>query len=107
MCNLYSRAISKPIKPDFAKKKFKTGTSKRYKSSMSGISIPAAAPETEIEEEDLNIDDIIMQTAAEILSEAADHVLGSDIEPDVTISGNPKSPNLETPVAVPVEEPIE
>src|ERR1044072_5253891 len=99
-------AISKPIKGDFTKKKFMTGTSKRYKSSLSGISIPAAAPVTEAEEEALDVDDIIMQTTAEILSEAADHVLGSDVGPDVTISGNPKSPNLETPVAVPVEEPI-
>src|ERR1044072_5038121 len=108
MCNLYSRAISKPIKPDFAKKKFKTGTSKRYKSSMSGISIPAAAPETEIEEEeDLNVDDIIMKTAEDILNETADQVLRPDVEPEVTTPGNPKSPNLETPVVIPVEEPRE
>src|ERR1044072_479024 len=108
MCNLYSRAISKPIKPDFAKKKFKTGTSKRYKSSMSGISIPAAAPETEFEEEeDLNVDDIIMKTAEKILNETTDQVLRPDVGPEVTTSGNPKSPNLEIPIVIPVEEPRE
>src|ERR1044072_9258497 len=68
--------ISKPIKPDFAKKQFKTGTSKRYRSSMSGISIPAAAPEPEIDEEDeVNVDEIIMKTTEDILNETADQVL--------------------------------
>src|ERR1044072_2184744 len=55
-------AISKPIKGDFTKKKFKTGTSKRYKSSLSGISIPASNPVPEAEDDVLNVDEIIMRS---------------------------------------------
>src|ERR1044072_1168490 len=43
----YSYEPSISVKPDFAKKKFKTGTSKRYRSSLMGSSsIPTSAPVT-------------------------------------------------------------
>jgi hypothetical protein len=77
-------AVSKPVKGDFTKKKFKTGTSKRYKSSLSGISIPAGNPVPEAEDDALNVDEIIMKTAEEILNQAEEDALGPDVGPDAT-----------------------
>src|ERR1044072_6855062 len=83
-------AISKPIKGDFAKKKFKTCTSKRYRSSlMRDVSIPASDPVSEPEEDALDVDDIIMKTAEKILNETTDQVLRPDVGPDVTTPRNP------------------
>ena len=66
-------AISNPVKSDFIKKLFKTGTSKRYRSSMPrDVSIPAPNPVPEVEEEEINVDAIIRETAEKILNEAAD-----------------------------------
>src|ERR1044072_2061743 len=75
-------AISSPVKGDFSKKLFKTGTSKRYRSSMpQDVSIPAPNPVPEAVEEEINVDTIIKETAEKILNEAADQVLGSDVDP--------------------------
>src|ERR1044072_555337 len=81
-----SPSISKPTKPDFSKKKFKTGTSKRYRSSLMGsASIPASTP-METQEEDVNMDKVITTAVNSILEETADKVIGSDVEYDVTTS---------------------
>src|ERR1044072_3138207 len=64
------------VKGDFTKKMFKTGTSKRYRSSMPrDVSIPAHNPVLEVEEEEINVDAIIRETAEKILNEAADQDL--------------------------------
>src|ERR1044072_2768224 len=89
--------FSSPVKGDFSKKLFKTGTSKRYRSSMPRESpIPAPNPVPEIEEEEINVDSIIRETTEKILNEAADQILGSDVGPQAATSGNPKNPNLES-----------
>ena len=96
------------VKPDFAKKKFKTGTSKRYRSSLMGSSsIPTSALVTAPEEEDLDVDKIINTVAEEILEEIADQVLSPDVGPEAMTSGISENPNLTNPNVDPVEEPIE
>src|ERR1044072_4694386 len=89
--------FSSPVKGDFSKKLFKTGTSKRYRSSMPREGpIPAPNPVPVIEEEEISVDEIIRETTENILNEAADQVLGSDVRPEAATSGNPKNPNLES-----------
>src|ERR1044072_6145929 len=89
--------FSSPVKGDFSKKQFKTGTSKRYRSSMPREGpLPAANPVPVVEEEEINVDAIIRETTEKILNEAADQVLASNVEPEAATSGNPKSPNLES-----------
>src|ERR1044072_6331021 len=93
----FQHAISSPVKGDFSKKLFKTDTSKRYRSSMPREGpIPTPNPVPEVEEEAINVDVIIKETTEKILNEAADQVLGSDVEPEAATSGNPKNPNLES-----------
>src|ERR1044072_5437064 len=89
--------FSSPVKGDFSKKLFKTGTSKRYRSSMPREGpIPAPNPVPVVEEEEINVDAIIRETTEKILNEAADQVLASNVEPEAATSCNPKSPNLES-----------
>src|ERR1044072_6770375 len=93
----FQHAISSPVKGDFSKKLFKTGTSKRYRSSMPREGpIPAPNPVPEVEEEEINVDSIVKETDEKILNEAAKQVLGSDVGPEVATSGNPTNPNLES-----------
>src|ERR1044072_4106153 len=93
----FQHAISSPVKGDFSKKLFKTGTSKRYRSSMPREGpIPAPNPVPVIEEEEISVDEIIRETTEKILNEAVDQVLGADVRPEAATSGNPKNPNLES-----------
>src|ERR1044072_8679861 len=63
----FQHAISSPVKGDFSKKLFKTGTSKRYHSSMpKDVSIPAPNPVPEVVEEEINVYGIIRETAEKI-----------------------------------------
>src|ERR1044072_5834458 len=95
----FQHTISSSVKGDFSKKLFKTGTSKRYRSSMPREGpIPAPNPVPKVEEEEINVDAIIKETTENILNEAADQVLGSDVEPEAATSGNPKNSNLESAV---------
>ena len=100
-----SPSISKPTKPDFAKKKFKTRTSKRYRSSLMGSASIPASTSMETQEEDVNVDEVITTAVNSILKETAAKVMGSDVEPDVTTSGTSENPTSKTPIPESVVEP--
>src|ERR1044072_8996 len=62
-----SPSISKPTMPDFSKKKFKTGTSKRYRSSLMGSASILASTPMETQKEDVNVDEVITFVVTSIL----------------------------------------
>src|ERR1044072_2025555 len=95
-------------KPYFAKKKFKTGTSKRYRSSLMGsASIPTSAPIETLLEEAVNVDEVITRVVDAILEEAATEVMGPDVTLVAATSGNSANPIYAICIAVSVDEPIE